>query len=510
MGKLDKPAVDKEEFAKMLGEAVDMCVYPESVTSEGESIFAMARRGIEKELLIISSRAGAGAAFAGSERGVSLDSREATIKFCPLTHKNAEALRECLSFTKPGLVGLEKSFGAGDRLGIATPGHVLAVKKAAMRPFFCQQSIREVSRTGRTAAEVMDCASWGVFQAGWRDGFGADADHLKTTEDIDTCLQQGYTFYTVDPGEYVDDGAASEPGEVLREKFDALPWDLLQSSPEETAAAYGDKEFSVPELKLTITGDELLRIAVKYGRAIAHAMKMYQHLVEKAGEGKFDFEVSVDETDSPTSAAEHYYIAAELKRLGVKYQSLAPRFVGEFEKGVDYIGDLEEFRKEFSKHVAIARHLGPYKISLHSGSDKFSIYPIAAELAGDLVHLKTAGTSYLEALRAIATVQPELFRQILSFAKTCYTADRASYHVSAKLENVPQPEELDESELPQVLDQFDTREVCHVTYGSVLTKKYAYGEFVFYDRFMKVLRENEGVYYKILEKHIGRHIKAFS
>jgi hypothetical protein len=87
--------------------------------------------------------------------------------------------------------------------------------------------------------------------------------------------------------------------------------------------------------------------------------------------------------------------------------------VGTFEKGVDYIGNLDEFEQSFARHLAVSKTYGPYKLSLHSGSDKFSVYPIAARVAGELVHLKTAGTSYLEALRAIAKVNPGLFREVL-------------------------------------------------------------------------------------------------
>ena len=117
--------------------------------------------------------------------------------------------------------------------------------------------------------------------------------------------------------------------------------------------------------------------------------------------------------------------------------SLAPRFVGRFEKGVDYIGDLGELEKDVAAHAALARHFGPYKLSLHSGSDKFSVYPIAARLAKGLVHLKTAGTSYLEALRTAAAVDPAFFRAIYAFARERYDTDKASYHVSAELGKAP-------------------------------------------------------------------------
>ena len=119
--------------------------------------------------------------------------------------------------------------------------------------------------------------------------------------------------------------------------------------------------------------------------------------------------MSVDETATPTTVAEHFFVANELKRRGVHVHSLALRFVGEFQKGIDYKGDLAEFEARLREHVVIARHLGPYKISIHSGSDKFSIFPIAARVCGELVHEKTAGTWYLEALRVAARVQPSAF-----------------------------------------------------------------------------------------------------
>ena len=171
---------------------------------------------------------------------------------------------------------------------------------------------------------------------------------------------------------------------------------------------------------------------------------MYAHLVSASAGRPFDLEVSVDETDTPTTPAEHLYVASEMKRLGVQWVSLAPRFVGRFEKGVDYIGDVALFEREFAVHAAIARHVGPYKLSLHSGSDKFSIYGIAARLARGLVHLKTAGTSYLEALRALSVADARR----CSARSTCSRAsatrsDKQTYHVSAELGRAPAPETLD-------------------------------------------------------------------
>jgi len=256
--------------------------------------------------------------------------------------------------------------------------------------------------------------------------------------------------------------------------------------------------------------EDLLRAACKYARAVAHLAAMYRHLDHVMSGKPYEVEVSVDETDTPTKAGEHLYIATELRRLGVEWTSLAPRYVGAFEKGVDYLGDLQVFERSFAEHVAIAKALGPYKLSLHSGSDKFSIYPIAARVAGNLVHLKTAGTSYLEALRAVARVDPALFREILAFAIDHYEEDKVSYHVSAQVSRMIRPDAVADADLPKVLDQFDTRQALHVTFGSVLTLQDAQGNYVFKDRLYKVLEAHEAEHYAALEAHIVKHVMPFS
>jgi hypothetical protein len=253
-----------------------------------------------------------------------------------------------------------------------------------------------------------------------------------------------------------------------------------------------------------------MRAAVKYGRAIAHVAFMYNHLAQVGTGHEWEVEVSVDETETPTTHAEHVYIATELRRQGVHWVSLAPRYIGRFEKGVDYIGDVTAFEADMAIHAAIARTLGPYKLSLHSGSDKFSVYAAAMRQTRGVVHLKTAGTSYLEALRTIAALDPALFRAIYTFACEHYEVDRATYHVSASLERAPAPDSLDETALPTLLEQFDAREILHVTFGSVLTTRTADGNWLFYDRFMEVLRSHPEAYAANLEAHFIRHLQPFA
>jgi hypothetical protein len=473
-----------------LKDHADVTVYPRSTAEVDDTTFSLVRTPEGKRLAV----QGDGRGFEGEEYGDTV--------LCPLTTANAAALRQRLSWLKPQPLGLKLSAGCGDRLGLATPGHIRAVRQSAnIAPIFAQQSMRENDRTGRSPQQVMDDAMWGVFQEGWRDPWGADADHLKTTADVDLCVAAGYTFFTVDPGDHVDNEAHSAPMEVLEAKVHDLPWVDLADSPDQLHRRYLGAEIEVEGQPLVFHETNLARAAAKYGRAIAHTARMYRHVTSTMGGRSFELEVSVDETETPTTPQEHYFVANELRRLGVQWVSLAPRYVGRFEKGVDYIGDLDGFDLDLSRHAAIARVLGPYKLSIHSGSDKFSVYPIYARHAGKLVHLKTAGTSYLEALRAIGSVDPGLFREILTFARERYDEDRATYHVSAELERVPRPEDIADEDLTGVLELFDGREVLHVTFGSVLDR--------FGEELLTALDEHEEAYYAALEAHFVRHLESF-
>jgi len=466
-------------------------VYPKSVAQVLGSTYFLAGTEAGKRLGIVGDVAG----FVGKRAGADADSP----LLCPLTADNAAALRARLPWLRPQLLGLQKSAGCGDRLGLATPGHIRALRRVGgFSPVLAQQSMRENARAGRTPQQVLDDAMWGVFQEGWREPWGADADHLKTLADVDLCVAAGYTFYTVDPGAHVDNEAETSPAVVLQDKLQALPWDELEDSVESQRTRYLGRSFPLDGFDLRLDEATLARAAAKYGRAVAHTVRMYRHLASLTHH--FELEMSVDETETPTSSEEHFFIASELQRLGVRWVSLAPRYVGRFEKGVDYIGDLREFEAEFARHATIARALGPYKLSIHSGSDKFSIYPLVARHAGELVHLKTSGTSYLEALRAIARVEPALFREILSFALQCYERDKATYHVSADPARVSP--KLADGELASVLDSFDGRQVLHVTFGSVLER--------LGPRLKEILAAREEAHYAALEAHFLKHLSPFA
>ncbi len=506
---IDTPVEAEECVLLDLGER-SLDLYPRSLLAKGKALFFMGRGTPGRRLYIVAPPDDeVSALFEGTCLKWAFDGED-QVRRCRLSHANAAALRNLLDWTRPRVVGLADSFGLGDRLGIAGPAHLRAMVGSGFEVVLAQQSIRELERTERTPDEVMDAATWAVFQEGWRSGYGADADHLKTPADVELMADAGFTMFTIDPGDHVVDAADEMSVDELRAAAEDLPWAVLEESPDGVLSRFAGQRFEIgSDLVLEPTTEEVLRGLVKYGAALAHVATIYRHIVEVMGERPFEIEVSVDETASVTSPFEHWLVASELKRLGVNWVGLAPRFVGDFEKGIDYRGDLEVFRQEYLKHLAIAEAFGPYKISIHSGSDKFGVYRTIGEIGAGHVHVKTAGTSYLEALRAIASREPELFREILDFARSLYEHERRTYHVSGRLERVPAAGSLEDAALLALLDDEDARQVLHVTFGRVLTERGPEGKPLFKDRIMSCLDANEEVHFENLVTHFRRHTQPF-
>lgn len=440
-------------------------------------------------------------AVAGDSAGFTGETGADGVLLAPLTAENARTLRQRLPWLQPVTLGLQTSAGFGDRLGLATPGHVQAVRGTGIAPIFAQQSVRENARTGRTPQQVLDDAMWGVLRSGWRNPWGADADHIKLPTDIESFVNAGYTFFTIDSGDYVDDAVETDDEATLAGKVQVLPWDDLRSSLADARARYL-KRFDLDELSLEFDEYTLYKALGKYGGALAHMARMAQRLCELSGQRPFELEISVDETGTTTTLLEHFYLAAELKRLDVPIVSLAPRFVGRFEKGVGYIGDLRELEQNLAGHASIMRFFGNhYKLSLHTGSDKFEVYEPAMRFTGGLVHLKTAGTSYLEALRLLASVDTALFREIWDFARAHYETDRRTYHVSATLDATVPAAELTDEQLPDLLNQFAPRQILHVTFGSALD--------TFGSALQADLRAHLADYDAYIRRHFAKHLQPF-
>ena len=474
-------------------------VYPASVKFSDGALFCMARTDEGKRLAITGPLEAAGRFDGAVDEGV---------KMCGLNADNAGALRETFPWTAPVTIGRRASFGTGDRLGIATPGHLRAFSRFDIFPVLAQQSMRELGRTERKPQEVIDDAGWGAFEAGYAGTFAADADHIKQASEALSCYRLGFTMFTIDASDHIDAKAVHLSDEQALEQFKNL------SGCREIQARYRDKtwNFQKGDLSLSIefSGPELARCALVYHRAIEHMAKIYRELTAAAGDNieGFDFEVSVDETETDTTVRDHLFVATELKARGVSWQSLAPKFTGQFQKGIDYLGDIAEFERQFAAHALLAEKLGPYKISVHSGSDKFSIFPLVGQLTGGYFHLKTAGTSWLEAVRVIAAHTPELYRRMHKFALENFEKDRASYHVTTDLAAIPEVDSVPEGELAALMDKVDSRQLMHITYGSLLSMRDEAGRYLFRDEIYRVLYEHEESCYDNLDRHIGRHMET--
>ncbi len=396
-------------------------VYPGSIQTAGDTLFFLARQNGEKALALYGSREYF-ERFEGSETVC----EGAETKLCPLNHHNCVQMRELFGWAKPCRSTKALSMGFGDRLGRASAGHVRAIANVDVFPILAQQSIRELNLTGRTFESVLDDACWAVFQEGYKGGFGADADHLKLREHVEGALNEGYTMITLDCSDHIRAEYAGMELSGVEERYAALP-EAVRGAYE---ARYLNEAHAACGEKIAFTPEALMRYVLIYSDALDFIELIDSDVLKKSSRG-VDFEVSIDETTFTTDPAAHYLIANEMRLRGVEAVSVAPRFCGEFQKGIDYIGELAQFEKEIEQHAKIARHFG-YKLSIHSGSDKFSAFPGIGKATGLKAHVKTAGTSWLEAVRLVAMKNPALYRRMHAYALETLNRAKQYYHIGAK------------------------------------------------------------------------------
>lgn len=432
-----------------------------------------------------------------------------TLKVCGLSAENTNLLMDLFPFTKP--ISLRKypmTIGTGDRLGMATPGHIRAVQKFKVRPVLAQQSVRENTQTGRSFDEVVRDAAWAVFQEDYQGGYGADGDHLKSLQEVKTALDAGVSMVTLDLSERLNPEAFHYPKELMEHKFKK---EIDEGDAEVLLHLFLDKEFffkgSDGDFAIRFNEEIAKRNILLFHHAIDFTEEVYEFIRSQTGNRSLiDFEVSIDETPFPTSPENHLFFAIALTHRGVRIDSLAPRCIGEFQKAIDYRGDLKDFGAQFCQHVLIAHEYGNYKISIHSGSDKFSVFSPMGELAKGNLHLKTAGTSWLEAVRLVTMVNPTLYREMHRFALKVFKDASGLYHVTTDLKQIPKLEELSDQELPSLLEQDGSRQLLHITYGFLLNAKDEHGKTLFRDRFFHTLTQYEEDYWSLLEKHIEKHL----
>ena len=305
------------------------------------------------------------------------------------------------------------SVGTGDRFAHQAQAQLRACMQITRDGFpvipVWNKSNREHTFIGSEPSSVLNAARSAIEALDWKRAWHVDADHIRL-ETVDRFLAYS-DFFTID----VADSIGRTPGAGQVDAFIGRHPELVG-------------ELAIPGITdpIRTTRADIERYASRFLQAVGDAGRIFRHIESNKGAGKFIAEVSMDETDEPQTPPALAVILAALADEGVAVQTIAPKFTGRFNKGVDYVGDLGQFEREFNEDLAvIAWAVGHYglpsnlKLSVHSGSDKFSLYPIirrALKRTGAGVHLKTAGTTWLEEMIGLA----EAGGEGLNFAREIY------------------------------------------------------------------------------------------
>lgn len=399
----------------------------------------------------------------------------------PWTWAHYCLLRERLPALSPARCDRPASFGAGDRLGMATAAQIAALERYPVFPVLAQQSPRELARTGRDFRTVLLDAAWGVFASGFAGPFGADADHLQDEAQLRAAAEAGYSLYTFDLRRALARGPR--------------PWEALSPLARSVVAELADRRVETPEGLRTLEEPALQAAACRYEPALEEVVRGAEILRDQGIAA--DLEVSVDETEEETTPEAHAFIAVYLQRRGVALWSLAPRFPGVFEKAVDYEGEVERFAQAVALHAAVARTFGGHRLSLHSGSEKFRILRVFREATGGHFHVKTSGTTWLQAVRVVARVAPALFAELYAIARAHLEESRRDYPIALRPEALP-PALPDDPEAALV--DRAVRQLFHISYGVLLRER---GPAI-----RALLEAHEAEHFAAVRENLERHLEA--
>jgi hypothetical protein len=410
------------------------------------------------------------------------------------------------------MLKIEKyTLGVGDRFAHQAKAQLRACQLAAeagveIIPVW-NKSNREHMIVGSEPDSVRAAADAAVKAAGWKKSYYVDADHINL-DTVDRFIGAS-DFYTLDVAHFIGKPAKQEDLDAFVSRHPELIGKL-----------------SVPGIDepLDITKEYVAQVAGKYLFAVQQASQIYQHILQNK-QGEFIAEVSMDETDAPQTPPELLIILAAIADEKIPVQTIAPKFTGRFNKGVDYVGDAKQFAKEFEDDLAvIAFAIKQYglpdtlKLSVHSGSDKFSIYGAirdAIRKTGAGVHVKTAGTTWLEELIGLAEAGPEGLQLAKEIYAKAYENKEALCEPYASVIDIdysklPSPEEVNswtEKQYTGALrhdqknPQFNAnvRQLLHVGY-KVAAKKG--------DRYLNMLKQcEESISRNVTENLFDRHVK---
>lgn len=478
----------------------EFSIYKASYKEKNGSYFFLARNTENKYLVVITRDDFFKTIEFLKTEEILLNKEYYRLYFAPLNFNNMKLLMKIFKTPKISVCTKNASFGTGDRLGIVTPAHLEALNYSNIFPVLAQQSVRELTKTKRTWKDVISCAYWGCFEVGYEGFFGADADHVKDPENLKAACKAGFSMFTIDSSDFIKKNAGSVKNSEIEDFYN------IKNKNYNFTNYYSNKKLKIGNISFEFETDMLKLLVYTYFEAIIHVKKCYNLLLENKSES-FDLEVSMDEIPEPITPLAHIFIAQELSRQSIDFKNMALRFVGKWEKAVDYMGDLDEFNSQIKIHAEIVKSIGGYKLSLHSGSDKFSVYSRFSYVNNGRFHVKTSGVSWLEALRVIAKNDTELFKEIFNFCLKNFEAEKVFYDVSADLSKLKNIYDISDIDLVKLLDFPAARQVLHINYGALLDLKDKNGKNIFRDRIYSLLFKKEDEHYIFVSDQIGKHIK---
>ena len=404
------------------------------------------------------------------------------------------------------------TFGVGDRFAHqARPklrACILAAEQGAEVIPTWNKSHREHLIVGTEPPSVRAAADEAVQDLGWSGSYYVDADHINLST-VDGYLETS-DFFTLD----VAYAIGKPPGVAA---IDAL----IKGHPE----LVGSIEIDGIDEAISASRDEVASVAGQYLFAVQEAGRIYRHIESAKGKGTFITEVSMDETDEPQKPADLLVILAALADEGIPVQTIAPKFTGRFNKGVDYVGDTRQFSREFSDDIAVIREAveryglpSDLKLSVHSGSDKFSIYGAIREAtrkSGAGVHVKTAGTNWLEELIGLAEAGGaglRLAKDVYAEAFEASEALCAPYAAVIDIDDdqLPSPAEVDGWEAGQYTAALRHDQSCpefNLHFRQLLHVGYKIAAHMG-DRYIRMLAEcEESISRNVTENLYAQHIK---
>jgi hypothetical protein len=328
------------------------------------------------------------------------------------------------------------SFGVGDRFTQQAAAQIAAIQLARERGISItpvwNKSFREHGITKSEPIQTTRAVDAAVKKMNWTDSYFIDADHvnLDTVDRFMDCSN----YFTIDVADYIGKTA---PVEDIRQFVG------------KNKRYIGALDINSYVGTFHISEDELYRIAGRYLFAVKEAGKIYRHIYEAKKEDPFVIEISMDEAESTQTPLELLFILAAMSLENIPVRAIAPKFSGRFNKGIDYVGDVHQFRRQFEENLAVIQFAvnefklpGDLKISVHTGSDKFSIYPViknAIRKYDTGIHLKTAGTTWLEELIGLAEANDrglEMAKEI--YAKSLSRFDELCAGYTAVIDINPQ------------------------------------------------------------------------